>query len=161
MYWAAEGTSMTTTAHPPTSTRRKRAFRVALLAAAIGLVAAACNPNETKLMDLTNGERTMRGIPAMEFNLALWLKANSWANKMAADGRLSHSNLADGNPYNWRLLGENVGVTCGGSVLDVHQGFMSSSGHKANILDRRFNYFAIAVIEAKGCIWVVEEFMQL
>jgi uncharacterized protein YkwD len=152
---------MTTAVHPSSTRRRKRALRIALLAAAIGLVAAACNPDEATLMDLTNGERTMRGIPALEFNLTLWLKANSWANKMAADGRLSHSNLADGNPYNWKLLGENVGVTCGGSVLNIHQGFMNSPGHRANILDPRFNYFAIAAIEANGCIWVVEEFMQL
>ncbi len=160
MRQAAEATGMTTTSHPRTS-RRNRPFRVALLAGALGLIAAACNPNEITLMDATNGERTMRGIPVLQNNLVLWMKANAWAHKMAADGRLSHSNLPDGNPYAWKFLGENVGVTCGGSVMDVHRAFMSSPGHRANILDRRFQYFAIAVIEANGCLWVVEEFMQL
>ncbi|MCX7621904.1 MAG: hypothetical protein N2037_13810, partial [Acidimicrobiales bacterium] len=90
---------MTTTSHPTPVSHRRRAVRVALVSVAIGLVAAACNPNETKLMELTNGERAARAIPALQPNFVLWLKAYNWANKMASDGKLSHSNLDDGNPY--------------------------------------------------------------
>jgi len=62
----------------------------------------------------TNQVRADNGVGRLDTNLALWLKAGAWSVKMAGDHKLSHSTLADGNPYRWTMLAENVGR--GGSI---------------------------------------------
>ena len=142
--------------------RRRRRLRLLAVVFAMAIVATACNEHEMRMTDLVNSARTQRGLRALEFNTALYNKATAWAQKMAADGRLSHSNLAQGNPYNWRSLGENVGMGCGVSIDTIHNNLMNSTQHRANILNPNFNYWAVGVFtDSRGCLWVVQEFMWL
>ncbi|HWL65643.1 MAG TPA: CAP domain-containing protein [Actinomycetota bacterium] len=57
---------------------------------------------------------------------------------------------------NWILLGENVGV--GGSVSSLHQAFMNSPAHKANILLGSFKYVGVGVIKTDDRMWVTVTF---
>lgn len=150
----------------PTATRptRRRASRtrwawLAALAAVVVMALGACTPEIDRSTELVNQSRNGAGLGGLPTNIDLYLKAQSWSDRLARDQRLYHSNLADGNGYNWVRLGENVGY--GYSIEQVHNAFMNSAGHRANILDRGFNRIGIGVTrDGGGRYWVVQEFMQ-
>lgn len=142
--------------HPKT---RSRFLKVAGLVLALVLVASSCmSANQQKVFNHVNNSRTARGIPALSSNLWMSNYAQDWAEHMARTGRLSHSNYAAHNPYRWRALAENVGR--GSSLSSIHHGFMNSSGHRANILNRGFNYVGTGAAYGHGQWWVVHEFMR-
>jgi uncharacterized protein YkwD len=143
------------------SGRRSRRL-TSLIAAAIGvvLVLSACSPQELQVADQINASRSQYGLYHYQLNLTLQIKAHNHAQYMADTGKLVHSNLASGNGYSWRRLGENVGY--GPDLNSIHNAFMNSTGHRANILDRGFQYHGTGVVQDRyGRLWVAHEFMQL
>ena len=153
----------TQTATPvPTTRRRANRTRLAWLAAlvAVGAMAlGACSPEVDHATDLVNQSRGAAGRGSLPTNVDLYLKAQGWSQQLANDQYLHHSNLSDGNGYNWARLGENVGY--GYSLEQVENAFMNSPGHKANILDGGFNRLGVGVTrDSGGRYWVVQEFMQ-
>jgi uncharacterized protein YkwD len=88
----------------------------------------------------------------------LQAKAQAWADRLANENALYHSHLADGIGGCWRELGENVGY--GGSIADIQGAYMSSAGHRANILNARFNYAAVGVAHRGDRVFTVQVFMQ-
>ena len=124
--------------------RRRRAPQVpAVVVAALALFATtACTP-QNEAQDRLNADRAAYGLPALPSEAQLFAKAQSWADYMAAVGRISHSNLTQGLPAGWRYAGENVG--CGNTLASIEQSFMNSSGHRANILGTRWTHVASGV----------------
>src|SRR5207249_6003284 len=57
---------------------------------------------------------------------------------------------------NWWAAGENVGM--GPSCSSIQDAFMSSPGHKANILDRDYNQVGVGVSVKDGTIYVTVDF---
>jgi uncharacterized protein YkwD len=57
---------------------------------------------------------------------------------------------------NWVLLGENVGV--GGTVSSLHQAFMNSAAHRANIMLKQFKYVGVGVKKTEDRMWVTVTF---
>ena len=55
-------------------------------------------------------------------------------------------------------LGENVGY--GATIASVHRGYMNSSGHRQNILDRRFNYIGVGYAKSGNRVYTVQVFMK-
>jgi uncharacterized protein YkwD len=53
---------------------------------------------------------------------------------------------------NWTILGENVGV--GGSVDSLHEAFMNSPAHKANIIYTTFKHVGVGTNWDNGRLWV-------
>jgi len=155
---------MTTQTPTPTPTTRRRAGgrRVAGLLALVALVVmalGACSPEENRATELLNQSRNAAGLASLPVNVDLYLKAQGWSNQLANNQRLSHSQLAQGNGYNWARLGENVGF--GYSIEQVHNAFMQSNAHRGNILDPGFNRVGVGVTrDGSGGYWVVQEFMQ-
>jgi hypothetical protein len=76
---------------------------------------------------------------------------------MAAQGRVYHNPYMPGQAGSWREWGENVGG--GGSVDDIHNAFMNSSEHRANILGPAYNLIGIGVASWSGGVMVVEDFV--
>lgn len=152
-----------TTARPARNTRRTRRLvtrlGLVLVAGAVLLGSTACSSKEAEFIDMTNNTRAQVGAPGLESNFSLWLKAGAWSIKMAGEGRLSHSNLSDGNTYNWKALGENVGT--GGDLASIYSALTRSPGHYANIVDTRFQYLGVGVYYDGSRYWVTQEFMQL
>lgn len=141
-----------------TSTTRRSVVAVLL---GVGLLfgATGCLEQESGMIDRINRHRASVGARALEPNLALWLKAGGWAIHMADAGRMSHSNIVEGNPYAWRALAENVAV---GSSLDlVYNGWLGSGTHRNNIENRNFNFTAVGIVHRGDKYYVVQEFMQL
>ena len=106
----------------------------------------------------TNALRGSRGLPGLSVNGTLVAKARNWAEHMAAVGAISHSNLADGAPPEWRRLGENVGR--GPSVAAIHDALVASPDHYANLTDPGFQTIGVGVVNANGTYYVAEVFME-
>jgi uncharacterized protein YkwD len=134
-------------------------IRVVLVTAALVVVAlgAACSPEERSAFGSVNTLRSANHLPALEWNEGAYEKAADWSRHMADEGRLSHSNLADGLPAGWRTVGENVAYAS--SVDSAMQTLASSPPHRANLLNPAFRSVAIGVAVRDGKVWVTEVFI--
>jgi len=134
---------------------------VAVLAAAFMALAApsasALSSYESCFVNSLNSERAAVGRPKLAVKSDLVANARNHSEDMAADGTIYHnSKLASQIEGNWWALGENVGMgpTCG----SIHDAFMASPGHKANILDRDYNQIGVGVVVKDDTIYVTEVF---
>ena len=145
---------------PPTRTWSAKAVAKALaFALTMALVGSACfTSQQVRVTEYVNNSRSVRSIPKVSQNLELTTKAQRWAEYLARIGRLKHSNLSDGITVRWRSLGENVGY--GANIGDVHRAYMRSSGHRANILNRAFNYIGTGYVKKGSRVYTVQVFMQ-
>jgi len=146
----------------PAGLRRPAALLIAIGCAITGLAArpaAAADPlSGTQLVAMINQSRAAAGVPALLPHAELTAKAEAWADRMAATGCVCHSRLTDGITVAWRRLGENVGRAP--DLATMHQAFLASSGHRANLLDRGFQWVGVGVARAGGQVWVAEVFMD-
>jgi uncharacterized protein YkwD len=128
-----------------------------LVGLTITLLLVACTPEEGNHLDAVNQYRTANGLPALQWEEAAYAKAHRWSEKLAADGRLSHSVLSQGVPAGWHVLGENVAMS---SSLDgAMTALERSAAHRANLLNPKFTKVAIGVVKANGAYWVTEVFI--
>ena len=123
---------------------------LAALAAVMTLsgVLTSCETSDAErgeVVSLINITRQQNGLPPLNENLELNVKADAWAARLRDECRIYHSRLADGAPPSWRKLGENVGR--GGTIYQVHGAYLASSGHRRNILDPSFNQVGA------GAVW--------
>jgi len=132
----------------------------ATLAVALPTAAAADTASdEASFVTRINDLRASKGLPDLAVHPNLVDKARAWAATMGAAGRIWHSTLSDGITADWRKLGENVGM--GGSVGPLHDAFIASPKHYANLVDPEFNYIGIGVVHVGGTLYVSEMFMKL
>ena len=105
---------------------------------------------------LINGERLRRNIPAVREASDLDRLARAHSQQMASSGRIYHS-----TDYNliccWTEYGENVGM--GPTLQAVHDAFMASPAHRANILCRCFHEVGTGEAWSKGVIFVTEIYL--
>ena len=120
------------------------------------------HPKAHELYFLVNSERSAHGLAPVGWNDQLGGLAQRWSEHMAATGTFAHQNLdailqhpAYGG---WSALSENVSrAGCGTSAVQIHQSWMSSPGHRANILG---NYHAVGIGVAcnGGVLYATEDF---
>ena len=135
----------------------------AVLTAAILLILAPpafadTASDEARVLTLIQQTRSSAGAPALRVDSALTSAARSWAAKMARDGTISH-NVGLGSQVTASKLAENVGM--GATVDIVHQGFLNSSGHRANMVDKGVNSVGVGVAYANGYVFVVQDYAQM
>jgi hypothetical protein len=144
------------------SLRCRAAAAVLALAAALLVVAPPASADvasdEARVLALIQQTRSGVGAPALRVDAALTSVARSWAAKMARDGTISH-NVGIGSQIKASKLAENVGM--GPNVDVVHQGFLNSPGHRANMVDRGVNAVGVGVAWANGTVFVVQDYAQL
>lgn len=128
--------------------RSRRAVVATVVAAALLFLAGCLTPAQRSVLDAMNADRQEEGLTALAVQTDAQAKAQAWAERLAAEGRLYHSTLSDGIGVRWCRLGENVGY--GGSVQGVQDAYMSSSGHRANILNPAWN--GVGVGHATGTV---------
>lgn len=113
----------------------------------------------TTLVALVNSERAEAGCAALTVNDKLTKAAQDHSQDMADQRNLSHTG-SDGSSltdryarvgYSWSAAGENIasGYTTPQSVMD---GWMASSGHRANILNCAFKEIGVGFAES-GSYW--------
>jgi uncharacterized protein YkwD len=104
------------------------------------------------IVQLTNAERSKAGLTPFRANTLLMQAAQLQADQMARLGRLEHELSGAKYPtpadrlaavgYRWQSYGENIamGQTSAAAVLDS---WMHSSGHRANILNSRYQEIGV------------------
>lgn len=118
--------------------------------------------DEWDFVDRINAARRSAGLPGLVMVSSWRETSRDHSESMAAAKDLFHDEGMSGDAERvsscWTRIGENVGV--GGSVPGLHDAFMRSSGHRANVLGD-FQYVGIGVEWRDGRLWVTERFMKL
>jgi uncharacterized protein YkwD len=136
---------------------------LALVLAAFVLGAATARPagattTESAVTSKINSARASRGLPRLTTRSDLVAVARGQAQRMAARNVLYHNPSLAQQVRNFRWVGENVGY--GPSVALVHNAFMGSPGHKANLLDRDYTEVGVGAVWANGRVWIAQVFRR-
>jgi len=134
--------------------------------------ASATTTAEAAFVDRVNRARKAEGLGALVVNSDLAAVARGWSGYMAANNTLSHrpalgTEVSRSVTDDWARVGENVGYTTNKNkageielVDRIHAAFMSSPGHRQNILGK-YNQVGVGVVVAgNGTMWVTVNFMQ-
>jgi len=154
------------------------------LALAAGPAPAGALPDpaaaELQFFSLLNQARSTNGLAPLAHDGALDGVARDWSSHMAATfaanggvtidpaaptdcskSALCHRpdlrQAVDAASPGWLGAGENIGV--GGEVQALHDGFMGSTGHRANILGD-YDRVGLAVIVSGTRMWVTFDFVK-
>ena len=120
---------------------------IALLGAS-GATGAASDAayNNSKILEFMNAERQARGVRSVGRDAALDRKAQEWANKLAAEGRMYHSSCCAGMAVGYRSGAQNLAYHDDSlSAAQAHNMWMASGVHRKNMLDPDFSNVGIAV----------------
>ena len=111
-------------------------------------------PDEKKFVSATNNFRSRLGKPKYQLDPHLSRAARLHSREMFKRDLLYHTpgDKLTRCVTNWSMLGENVGM--GYSVESLHDAFINSPGHRANILESGFKYFGVGTVEHDGQLWV-------
>ena len=123
-------------------------------------VASASASEESEFVSLINQSRNAAGLAPLSVHNDLVVGARNHTAEMIPTGTIFHSTSAQlsGVTTGWSVLGENVGKGPNPSVL--HQAFMASPSHKANILGG-FDRVGVGVgHDAEGRVYVTVMFMK-
>ncbi|MGV9563789.1 CAP domain-containing protein [Streptomyces sp. NPDC003480] len=112
-----------------------------------------------RVVELVNAERAKVGCSPLTLNATLAKVAQAHSDDMAAHRNMSHTGSDGSSPgdritragYTWSTYGENVayGYTTPDQVM---AGWISSPGHKANILDCSFKEIGVGLSQP-GSYW--------
>ena len=118
------------------------------------------------LFDAVNKERKAQGRQALKWDAALADAAARHADEMAKRGVISHQFPGEPNfaaratrsGAHFTSIAENVAQAP--EAPEIHQLWMHSSAHRANILDQDMNSIGIGVAEHNGTVFAVEDFSK-
>lgn len=105
-----------------------------LVFAGTSAVALASPSEEAEFVSLINQSRASAGLAPLSVHNDLVVGARTHTGRMIPTGTIFHSTSEQLSAVTsgWLVLGENVGK--GGSTSSLHNAFMASPSHKANIL---------------------------
>lgn len=126
---------------------------------------AQVHPYAKQILNLVNAERAKAGVPALKLDTTVTAAANVRAKEL--EKSFSHTR-PDGTPFitalldkkaSFLLAGENIGEETIGSPELMMSAWMSSTGHRANILNKNFTSLGVGYYEGKGgCKYWVQIF---
>lgn len=108
---------------------------------------------------LLNQARAAQALKPLTVSSDLVAVARAQAQRMAAAGTLFHNPNLSKQVRSYRWAGENVGYGPVDPAV-VHNAFMASQAHRANILDADFTQVGVGAVTSDGRLWVVEVFRQ-
>jgi MYXO-CTERM domain-containing protein len=138
--------------------RMRRLGLAVVLALGMALVPTAAHAGPTDdIHSLVNQARWSNGQAGLLRNAAMDQVAANWAAQLAANGTLSHNpNYSSEIPGGWTAAAENVAQGYGSGAA-MHEGWMNSPGHRANVLGG-FTDIGIAFLSSGGTTWGVQVF---
>ena len=143
---------------------RKTVIALLLLFPALAL--AQSDAGARQLLQLVNRERAQAGAPPLAWDDALAQAALPHARLMADQGALSHQ-FAGEPPLRQRLAATGLrfnddaeNVAYDDSIEEAHANLMHSPGHRANILNPRYNAIGIAIVQRGNLLYIVEDFAR-
>ncbi|HEY8345418.1 MAG TPA: CAP domain-containing protein [Bacillota bacterium] len=106
---------------------------------------------EQKMVTLVNQERAKAGLQQLKVDMPLVNLARKKSQDMIDKGYFGHTSPTYGSPFDmmknagikYYTAGENLAGA--GSVESAHSALMASPGHRANILNSKYNYFGVGV----------------
>jgi hypothetical protein len=132
-------------------------------------VQSASAPNRTgdaeqTLLQLANRERAAQGLAPLKWSASLAEAARDHALRLAQQNTLSHqlpgeaklAERASRAGARFSSLAENVAE--GPSAERIHQQWMHSAPHRANLLDAELDSMGVAVADRDGTLFAVEDF---
>lgn len=125
---------------------------VAALVVALATPAAASRSDEAELLAAINQTRAAAGLNTLTEDAGLRSHARSHVEDMAASGSLSHSPTLPA-----RIAGENVGR--GATPSAVHEAFLASPAHKAN-MEADWTHVGVGAAHASGVLYVTVIFAR-
>lgn len=120
---------------------------------------------EKDLLSVLNRERAAHGLPAVRLSSGLVGLARKHSAEMARRNVLTHDSAA-GRSFTDRLVdagipfaanGENVAESWSPAAESIHQSFMNSPGHRANVLNRDFDEVGIGIVRGPVNVYFVTE----
>lgn len=146
-------------------------FLAFALAAALLVVAAQpaeasrSTQLEQELTQLLNQARSSNGLAPLTVKSDLTTVAVNWSSHMGSTGNLAHNPNYSSQICCWQRVAENVGMASVSSVDDpkrlakrLHDGFMASSGHRANILSPHFTEVGVGGVITDNGAFVTQNF---
>jgi hypothetical protein len=119
-----------------------------------------------RIFALANQVRAQAGVGRLEWDPALADAALQHCLRMAAEGPISHQ--YDGEPdlstrtaqagARYSVIEENVAM--GPSADTIHEEWMHSPGHRANLLSPDVDRVGIAVVAAHGSLYAVADYSR-
>lgn len=104
--------------------------------------------SRSEIMLAHNKERSKNGVEQLQYDPVLEERAQKWAEKMAQNDSLVHSHLSMNGTSFW-TMGENIAM--GYPEIDsVVDGWMNSSGHRRNILNKKFTHAGFGYAKRPG-----------
>ena len=114
--------------------------------------------NEEAFVDAINVVRAQAGVVALSANAELSYWARDHAVEMASVGDIYHDpQLTAESTYDWRAMGENVGV--GPSVEVLMDAFVDSPGHYANIVNPDYSHVGVGVGYTNDAMYTTHRFL--
>lgn len=121
---------------------------------------------ERYLFEAANQERRAAGLKPLSWNPRLVVAAHPHAEEMARRHAISHqfsdegelSDRAASATVRFSEVAENVGVAP--SPAEMHEAWMQSPGHRANILDPKLTSLGVSVVYRNGYLWAVQDFAR-
>ena len=139
-------------------TRPVTRLAVVAIAASLMLLTACLRPQQGQALNALNHDRNTNGLRTLHTQWDAQNKAQAWAEKLARENTLYHSNLPDGIHVKWCSIGENVGY--GPTVPAIETAYMNSPGHRANILDSKWNGVGVGYATNGKRVFTVQVFIK-
>ena len=116
------------------------------------------NRSERAFVRKMNAARADEDKPRLRLDPEMSKVSKVHTRAMAREESLYHtpSAVLSKRVTNWVLLGENVGV--GGTVSSLHEAFMNSAAHRANIMLKQFKFVGVGVKRSGDRMWVTVTF---
>ena len=119
---------------------------------------------EQYLFSAANAEREQRGLPPLKWDEPLHRAALRHAGEMAARKSISHQYFGELDlagrgreaGAKFTVIAENVAEAW--SAPEIHDAWMHSPDHRANLLDPRVNSVGISVMRRGNELYAVEDF---
>ncbi len=159
---AAPAKPAATTPEKPAATTPEKPAATALEAS------AALGSYEQQVVDLVNKERAAAGLPALKVNAKLAAVAEKKAEDLRDKGYFAHQSPTYGSPFDmmkqfgisYTAAGENI-AKGQKTPADVMNGWMNSSGHRANILNSNYTEIGVGyVTDSNGTTYWVQHFIR-
>ncbi len=135
-----------------------------LLCAPMAYAQAHGSVAEQYLFAQANAERAQRGLPQLRWDGALYRAAQTHAKEMALRQSISHqypgepelSDRGRAAGARFSVIAENVAEAP--TAVRIHDAWMNSPGHRANLLDAQVDSVGISVLSRNGQLYAVEDF---
>ncbi len=121
-------------------------------------------PEAWQIVQLANQARAAAGAAPLTWDWALSAAARQHCLRMAAEGPISHryggelglDQRAEQAGAHFSLIEENVAV--GPTPSSIHEEWMNSPDHRANLLNPKVDRVGVAVVSSRGVLYAVADF---